>query len=194
MTFVTTHTTSIRTRATALVAGALLALPALAQGPAGTAQPSPATGPQAEARQLMMEYREVAGKLREIQQSAIESNPELAERHEAYQAMLNEAMVENGASPEATRAELKEIRDKVSNGEVEPGEQQALRNEFRSKRQELAQARQEAMSMPEVQEAGQSLRTATIAAMKDHDPKTEQLISRMENIQQQMQQLQSGAG
>lgn len=181
-------------RAAAGLAGVLLAAPALAQGPAGPGGQAGATGAQAEARQLMGEYREVAGKLRQIQQETIQANPELAERHEAYQAMLNETMVENGHSPKDTRAELKQIRNKVSSGDVEPSERQELRSEFRSKRQELQQARQSAMNNPEVREAGESLRTATIAAMKDHDPQTTQLISRMQDIRQQMQQLQTGAG
>jgi chromosome segregation ATPase len=168
----------------------LMSAPAFSQeAPADAAQPSikPQAGQQGQSSPRQ-QIRAIQSKLTQIEQAALEANPELKEKREELKSMVQENMEEEGHTPEEDVARLKEIQKKAQSGDIDKKERKELSQEFQETRQSLAGARPQAMQDEEIQKAQEELNNATLEAMKEEDPQTEELINKMRQLSAQMRQ------
>lgn len=139
---------------------------------------------QAKAQQLQNE-------LIEIQRQALDKNPELRDQGEALEEMITELMVENGADPEQDTQRLIELQQQAQDPSVDDTQRQDMAMEFQQIQQNLIMARERAAADQKVQEEQLQFQTAMLEAMQEEDPRTEQLLAEMREIQlQQQRQLQ----
>lgn len=182
--------TKCRELITGGVVALLMSAPAFSQeAPADAAQPSikPQAGQQGQSSPRQ-QIRAIQNKLTQIEQAALEANPELKEKRKELESMVQENMEEEGHNPEKDVERLKEIQKKAQSGDMDEEERKALSKEFQEKRQSLAGAQQKAMQDEEIQKAQEELNEQTLEAMKEEDPETEELISKMRQLSAQMQQ------
>ena len=173
----------------AFAAASLLPLQALA-AEAGGAQAGAQVDAeqQAKIKSIAQEYKQVAGELAEIREATYAANPELAEQRDVFQQKVQKHMADQGVDPDASVASMKGIAKQLKSGEADEAQQKELMQKFQSQRQELAQARQQAMAEPEVKKAGKQLRQDTIAAMKAQNDKTGQLLDRLKSLSKELKQ------
>ena len=131
--------------------------------------------------------RAIAAKLQKAEEAALADNPDLADRRDAYQALLRDTMIEKGADPESSMKRLEEIRTEAQSGNVPAGEREALAKEFQQTRQSLVAARQAAMQDEEVAAARKAFREDLLTAMNEQNPDTPALIRELQRIRQAMQ-------
>lgn len=173
-------------------AAALFLAPGLASAQQSNT-PQPGGGPSAEMQSVVKEYRSVAQKLQGIRKKAIEANPELKEKRKDFQNKVETAMADSGYDVESNRQRVQEIGEKLKSGDVEKSERQKLMKDLRSKQQKMRKAQQSAMQKPEVQAAGQELQKQTLAAMRDQDSQTDELLDRMKELRSKLQSMQQNA-
>lgn len=139
---------------------------------------------QAKAQQLQTE-------LIEIQRQALDENPELRDQGEALENMITEIMIENGADPEGDTQRLIELQRQAQQPGVDDTQRQDMALEFQQIQQNLILARERAIADEKVQAEQMQFQTAMLEAMQRQDPRTEQLLAEMREIQvQQQRQLQ----
>lgn len=158
---------------------------ALAQGMGQ--QQGQAGGAAQEAQKKVMELGQ---RLNQIEQKAVEANPELKEQREEFQDLLMETMKDQGAEPQKRIDRLEEIQPKLSEAQGE--ERQSLMQEFRQEQQSLMQAQRQAMQQEEVKQARQELQENTFNAMKEENPETEQIIKDLRAAQQEAMDARGG--
>jgi hypothetical protein len=169
---------------------AAMALPVYAESaPSGGLTPDQ----MQELQKLQQEMQTVGQQLDAIQQATLEAKPELQEQQEQYRTMLIEAMQEQGADPEPLLDRMGEIQEQLRDEELDKEKRQQLINIYREKDMRLQQARQGAMQDEKVRKAAEELSQATLAAMREQDPKTEGLLREVEQLRQQMQELMAAA-
>jgi hypothetical protein len=155
-----------------------LLLPALAgAAPGGMAPGGGGADPAAQAQALQQE-------LMQIQNATLEANPALVDRQEQLGTLVRETMRENGHTPEADLEKMSEIRETLEAGDVGDAERETLVTEFQELRAEFVGARQQAAADPQVQEEQQAFQEALLTAMREQDPRTDQLMQQMAQLQQ----------
>lgn len=169
-----------------VVAGLGLSAVAIGQGSKTPAQPSAAQ--KQKLQSIVKEYREVAGKLGKIRQDTFDANPKLAKQRDDFQSLVKKRMADNGYDPEDKADHLKDLRDKLQSKDASKAERQQAAAEFRKERQALQQAQRKALKDPKVRKAGKKLRQDTLVAMKAQDEKTQDLLDRLKDLRQQLQQ------
>jgi hypothetical protein len=170
---------------------AALALPAQGEEAAPSGGLTPAQ--LQELQQLQQEMQTLGQQLDAIQQAALQANPELQNQQEQYRKKLTNAMQEQGADPEPVLERMGDIQEQLQDEELDKEKRQQLINTYREKDMRLQRARQEAMQNEEVRKAAEDLSEATLTAMREQDPKTEELLQELEQLQQRMQKLISEA-
>jgi DNA repair exonuclease SbcCD ATPase subunit len=171
--------------AAVLAAAALFAAPLQAQqGNAG--EPSQLLQ-QVQAKQA--EIQQLNQELQQIQQSTIEANPGLADKRDQFMSMVDDKMSASGVDPDASRAKMEDLQGQLESGELSEQESQAASEELRKEQASMRQAQGEAMQDPEVQEQIQSLNEELLAAMREQNPDTDNLISELQTAQQEYQTL-----
>jgi inhibitor of KinA sporulation pathway (predicted exonuclease) len=172
-------------------AGALALAPVLAAQTFGSSGGGENQQAFDEARQTVMQLGQ---KLTEIEEAAVEENPELQQKREELQKLLMKTMTEQGAKPQERIERLQELQPKLSGSGAAGGDREELMQEFREQQKALMEAQNKALQVPEVREARQELQQETFAAMKEIDPETEKLVKQLREAQQRAQELQGGAG
>ncbi|SFD49186.1 hypothetical protein SAMN05660831_01774 [Thiohalospira halophila DSM 15071] len=142
------------------------------------------------AQEAQKKVMELGQRLNQIEQKAIEANPELQEQREEFQDLLMETMKEQGAEPQKRIDRLEEIQPKLSEAQGE--ERRNLMQEFRQEQQSLMQAQRKAMQQEEVKQARQDLQENTFNAMKEENPETEQIIEDLRSAQQEAMNARGG--
>lgn len=194
-----------RAALTLLLAGSLFAMPAAnAQsqgGGSGAAMGGGSGGAmggassmskedQQELKQAQQKVRDLRQQIGQIQQKAMKNNPDLQKQQEDLKGLVKEKMKAKGQNPDEDLSRMKEIRKKLSGSEDLPkGERQKLMQEFQKTAQSFQQAQKSVMQDEEVQEARDQFRSDLMAAMKEENPKVEQMIQDMEQAQKDFQQL-----
>jgi len=186
-----------RAALTLLLAGSLFAVPtAHAQSQGGAA--SQAQGGDSgmsqqkkqELRQAQKKVRELRQQIGQIQQKAMNNNPDLQKQQEDLKGLVKDKMKAKGQNPDQDISRMKEIRQKLQNNKDMPkDERQKLMQEFQKTTQSFQQAQKSVMQDPEVQEARSQFRDDLMAAMKEENPKVEQMIKDMEQARKEFQQL-----
>jgi hypothetical protein len=152
-------------------------------------QSSNGSGQMQEAQRKVMELGQ---QLNQIEQKAVEANPELQQQREEFQSLLMETMKEQGAEPQKRIDRLEEIQPRLSQAQGE--ERRNLMQEFRQEQQSLMQAQRQAMQQEEVKQARQELQENTFNAMKEQNPETEQIIKDLRAAQREAMNARGGMG
>lgn len=167
----------------ALVAGLILS----ALSCAGFAQPESS----AEAVSGQQKAQQVQSQLMEIQRNTLEENPELRDQGEALEALITATMEEQGATPEEDTQRLQELQQQAQDPDMDDAKRQEMAAEFQQLQHDLIRARQRAAEDEKVQAEQAEFQTAMLEAMQEQDPRTDELLAEMREIQlEQQRQLQ----
>lgn len=135
------------------------------------------------------EFIELQQKLEQIERAAVEANPELQEQQEEFAELVMERMKSQGHSPEEDVAELQDMQKRLQSPETPPEERQQLMGNLQQKASELEAAQREALEDPEVKKARGELVEAITTAMKEENPRTDDIIREMEQKQQELMEI-----
>lgn len=142
-----------------------------------------------ELHKLQQKMRTVGQQLDKIRQEALEAKPELQDQQGEYQSLLFETMKEQGNDPAPALTRMREIEGQMQDQELAEEKRKQLIMEYRQKDAGLQQASRKAMQDEEVREAAQELSQATVAAMREHNPKTGELLQEMKQLRQEIRQM-----
>jgi hypothetical protein len=164
------------------------------------AQPANQPGGAQQTMPAQQRAQEVQGELIEIQRNTLEENPELREQGEKLEQLITDTMKEKGANPEEDLQRLQELQQKAQDPNIEQQQREQMAQEFQQIQQELIMARQQAAQDEEVQAEQEQFQTAMLEAMQEQNPRTDELLEEMREIQvqqqrqleQQLQQQQGG--
>ncbi|ABA56652.1 hypothetical protein [Nitrosococcus oceani] len=140
-----------------------------------------------EFHKLQQKMRTVGQQLDEIRQETLKTTPKLQEQQEEYQSLLFKTMKEQGSDPDPALARMREIEGQVQNEDLPEDERKQFIMEYQQKDAQLQQASRDAMQDEKVRKMAESLSQDTVAAMREQDPKTEELLREMEQLREEMQ-------
>jgi hypothetical protein len=103
-------------------------------------------------------------------------------------------MKKNGDDPQKMIDSLKTIGQQMKDKKLSDSKRSELLGKARQTQMGLIAAERKAMQDPKLMAARKELRTATMAAMRKIDPKTDKLLGEMRSIEQQVIKAHSGAG
>jgi hypothetical protein len=169
----------------------LLAEPPVAPQGAAAAQDDPMQA----ARKLQDEYMELQNRLRMIQEKAVKAHPELQKQEQALEELMMARMTSSsGKNAQDELAAIEKLEQKLRSKDTPESERQALMAEYQDKAKAFRTAQFEVMQDPDVKKTQATLMNATLAAMKEQDPQTGQLVEQLHQKQEQMRQLMESAG
>ena len=176
------------------ISGMLATAPAYAEpaaGEAGVAAPQAAIPDEImkEAQQLQQEIMQLQEKLDTIQQEAIAEHPELQKEQKDFMNLLVATMEQQGNDPEKDLNQLREMQARLEDKSVPQAERHDLSRKFRQKDADFQQAQQNALGDEGVRKAQKHLNDNILAAMKDQNTKTEELIDQFIEKQQRMMEI-----
>lgn len=174
------------------LAGLLFSAAVPAQQPAPQPGASP-NGPQQEFMQKRAQLQQLTQQLGEIQKQAMDHHPELKKQQEDFRKLMISKMQANGHSPEQAIGHLKTLQTKLQDKNIDPKKRQAMISDFRNTSMELEQAQREVMQDKDVQKARKSLTEAVLTAMRNEDPRTDKLISQVNETRRRLVQIQRQA-
>ena len=133
--------------------------------------------------------------LKKLVQKTMEAHPDLQKQQQAFLDLMMAKMTSSGGgSPKDDLVAIEKLEQKLRSEDTPDGERQALMAEYQEKAMAFRTAQVQALKDPEVQKAQGALRDATLTAMKQQDPQTEQLMQQMEQKQDEMKQMLEAAG
>jgi uncharacterized coiled-coil DUF342 family protein len=142
-----------------------------------------------ELQELQQKMHAVGQQLNEIRQKTLEAKPELQKQQDEYRSLLFKTMKGQGSDPDPTLARMREIEEQVQDQELAEDKRKQLIMEYQEKDAQLQQAGHDAIQDEGVHKAAEKLSQATIAAMREQNPKTEELLQEMEQVRKEMQQI-----
>lgn len=146
-----------------------------------------------EFQQKRAELQQLGLELEKIRQEAVNKHPKLKEKQEALGNMVAEEMKSNGGTPKEDLAELRALQAKLRDQNTPESDRQALMVRLQRKAQEFEQSRRKALENPKLQKAQGELLQEMMAAMKEQDPRTEQIMLQMQQTQQEMIEIRNSA-
>jgi uncharacterized coiled-coil DUF342 family protein len=157
-------------------------------------QQQPAPGGQAgelmqQVQQKQAQIQQLNQQLAQIQEATIEANPELADQRDELLASVDEKMAEAGHNPEDSREKIESLQGQLQGGELSAEENQSVSQALRQEQTSLQQAQSQAMQDEAIRTEIQSLNEALVAAMREQNPQTDELISQLQTVQQEYQAL-----
>jgi len=177
-----------------LVLGSVTSLSA-APPTAPQAAPDPQSEQMQTARRLHGEYVALQQRLAAIQKKAVEAHPELRKQGQDLEAlMLSKMTTSTGVNAKDEMAAINEMEQKLRDKSTPDSERQKLAPEYQKRVKAFRNAQIQVMQDPEVRKAQAALMKATIAAMKEQDPQTEELMAQVEQKQAELQKLIESAG
>ncbi len=184
-------------RLLALVAAAGLATATAVQAEPQQQGQGPAhgdlSGPQREQIKTFMQTREellkVQQQLQQIQEKAVEARPALQKKQANFAALVEKEMKKQGHSPEQELAAIQALQNKLQSGDTPAGQRQDLMQQLQQKASKYQEAQRAALQNEQVRSARKDLMKDIITAMKQEDPKTDDLIQQMEQKQQKLEEL-----
>jgi hypothetical protein len=147
------------------------------------------------AKQLRDEYIELQSRLGMIQEKAVKAHPELQKQNQALEELLMAKMTSSiGKNAQDELVEIGKLEQKLRSKDTPESERKALMVEYQDKAKAFHAAQLEVLQDPDVKKAQTTLMDATLAAMKEQDPQTEQLVEQLQQKQEQMRQMMESAG
>jgi len=159
-----------------VVGGIILMRPVAAQSAA----------PKADANkqnpvQLFMQKRNELQKLQEqlahIQQQTVEKRPTLKKQQEDFRQLMFAKMKAKGHTPEKDIEHIKQLEAQLHGKDVDAQKRNDLLIQLRETSMKLQKGQQEVLKDKDLQASRKVLAKAILDAMKEEDPKTDQLIS-----------------
>lgn len=150
--------------------------------------PDQQQAPQSELQQIQQE-------LLTIQQRTLDANPQLQKQRKDLESMATKAMEDEGYDPDALVQTLDSSQETLQDESASDDKRMQALEEAQQAQQELQQAQQAALQNEKVAQAHRDFQSDLMTAMREEDPKVDDLIKRFEQIQQDMQRgAQPGAG
>lgn len=180
-----------KTVSTVLIAAAAVGFTGIAVAQDGAATngngaPAAQSQTQTEMNTLIKQLRQKSATLDTAYKQALEANADLREQQDQFVAMMRQAIQDQGYDLDAGQQRLQDMAKQMKAGDLSDDERTALLQKFTAERQSLNQARTAALQQPEIKQAGQSLQTATVAAMTAQNPEVEQLLQDIAKLRQQI--------
>ena len=172
-----------------LIGIAMAVLAGVAHGQQQAAPGGQAGGLMQQVQQKQAELQQLNQQLAQIQQATIEANPELADQRDELLANVDEKMVEAGHDPEASRDKIEDLSEQLQSGDLSSDENQSVSQELRQEQSSMQRAQSQAMQDEAIQAEMQSLNEDLVAAMREQNPQTDELIAQLQSAQQEYQAL-----
>lgn len=173
----------------AVLAGAVAAQQAPQQSAPPAASQAPAGDLLQKVQQKQAEIQQLNQQLAKIQQETIEANPELATQRDDLLELVDTKMTEAGHDPDASREKIEDLQGQLDSGELSDEETRSVGQELRQQQSSLQQAQGQAMQDQQVQQEIQQLNEELVAAMREQNPQTDELIAQLQTAQQEYQAL-----
>ncbi len=159
------------------------------QGMGGQQQQQQQGGPQ-------MEMQELQQTLIQTQEQAIENNPELEQKGEELEELVISKMEEAGFQPRSDLETLESAEEGLQDPDLSAEERQQLiqSEDVQQAQQNLQEAQQAVAEDSEILEAQDALQDDLMEAMRAENADIDDVIERMEALQQEMMQQQGGGG
>ena len=143
-----------------------------------------------------MEMQQLQQTLAETQQQAIQNNPQLEQKGEELENLVLDKMESAGYQPRRDLETLESAEERLRDPDLSSEErQQVIQSEdVQQAQMNLQEAQQAVAQDQEIREAQESLRDDLMAAMRQENADIDNVIERMQSLQQQMQQQQGGQG
>lgn len=175
-----------------VIIGALLLQPAAAQqaAPNSGAAMSPL---QKAFMQKRNELQQLQSQLGNIQKKTMDKHPELQKKQSDFRDLMISKMKDKGHDPNKDIDHLKSLQAKLQDKDIKPDQRKALIKDFRQTNMTLRMEQQKALQDSDVQKARQSLSNDIISAMRDEDPRTDDLLKKVKETRQSLIQMQRRA-
>lgn len=125
--------------------------------------------------------------LTSIRQQALKANPELVEQAKAFESAYKKKAQEIGYNPEEFIAQAQELQVKIRDEGLSEQERSDLLHDFAKAKQTLAKQRQTLLEDESLMALQNELQNNTLTAMKNHNPKTEELVSELNQLIESLQ-------
>jgi len=171
---------------------AVFAGAAMLMAAAGTAiaqQGAPSAQMMQQLQQVQRQIMQLSQQLSTIQQTTVESNPELADQRDALMSSLDRNMAEAGYDVESSREKIDHLYRQLQGGELSAEQTRDLTEQFRKEQSSFQMAQQRAMQDETIQIELESLNEGVIDAMREQDENTDVLMGQLQAAQQQYQVL-----
>lgn len=162
-------------------------IPVLQAQPLGQAERS--LEQQSDPHALLREMEEVQQELLQIQESVMAHNPELQAQAQALQELMLQTMQAEGYEPIQSLDRMEQLERQLQDDETDPAELSGLAAELRSEQQRLMQAEQAALANPKVQRARDQFMEALLQAMREQEPRTDELIAELQAKNEQLRDI-----
>jgi hypothetical protein len=154
----------------------------------GAADGGAAQGAQ-DPQALLADMEQLQQRLLQIQEQAVAENPELRKQAEQLQQTMLEAMREEGHDPEQSIQRLQELEQRLRSPETGAAEHEKLIAEMRAEQQKLMAAEQAVSQREEVQKAREQFMENLLSAMREQEPRTDELMASLKQKSEQLQEI-----
>ena len=183
----------------AVAAGLMVAMPLQAEETPQPQDKPTAAAPEKskqmqEIQNVHAEYMELQKQITQIQQDTLQAHPELKKEEQSLRDLVLEKMSSSGKSAKEDMNEIIKLEEKLRNSKTPEDERETLMGEYQKKAVAFRNAQNEAMKNPEVQAAQKKFMDNVMTAMKEKDPKVEQLIQQLQQKQKQLSEMMKSAG
>lgn len=148
-----------------------------------------AAGSQQDPRALLQEMEKIQQDLLQIQEAALETNPELRKQAEALQNTLLEAMRAEGFDPVQSLNRMEKLERELQSGAADAEKRPDLIAQLRREQRQLMLAEQAALEREEVRKAREQFMNNLMAAMRKENPRTDDLMASLKDKNAQLQEI-----
>lgn len=135
---------------------------------------------------LRAEAQRLGSQLNAIEDKALKSDKELSARGRHLAATVADVMKKHGFFIEADQQELMRLKKEIDSGKLSKEDRAARIHEFRGVQARVIKGRMVAMKDKAVQKERAEYGQAMAEAMQKQDPRTKQMIVRLNNIKRQL--------
>lgn len=143
-----------------------------------------------EIMSLRKRMQELHSTLKGIENTALKQNPELKEEKEAFRTMFEDVMEQNMDAAGVDETRFKELRQKLTSSELQEKEHNKLMEEYEQQAKALRKAQSQTVNDQEIQATREKLFQKTIQAMKEVDPKSEEMFNSLKSTRKRLMDLQ----
>lgn len=159
-------------------------------GAVALSPPLPAQqGGEQDPQVLLEEMEMLQQELMQAQEAAMANNPELREQGEQLQDRMLAAMRAEGFEPMRSLDRIEQLERQLQSEDADTAGRSDLIAELHDEQQNLLMAEQAAMQNPEVQQARERFMTALLQAMREENPRTDEMIGSLKDKNAQLQEI-----
>jgi hypothetical protein len=157
------------------------------QAEAKTSSPSNGTQSRQSMQDLVKEAQTLSSKLQTIQKSAFANNPELKEQQKDFNKLVKETLNKHLAAQDVDKERMQAIISKLKEGDLAKGEKEKLMQEYQEHAKGFEKARQQTLKDQEVKTKRNKYFSNMVQAMKNEDPKAEEILKQLKLVQYKIQ-------